>query len=62
MIHCIDIRKQQESTDTDINVHIKQNSVRKISLNIGKDISDNDYGEISTIDKMQKMDIILLNG
>ena len=38
-----------ESTDTDINVHIKHNAIRNISLHIVKDISDNDYGEISTI-------------
>ena len=45
-IHYFESIKQLYSTDTDINVHIKQNSVRKISLNIGKDISDNDYGKI----------------
>ena len=62
IIHCIESRKQHESEDTDINVHIKKNDIRDIALNILKDISDNNYGEVSTIDKIQKMDIILLNG
>ena len=35
----------------DINVHIKQNSISNIALNIGKNISDNYYGKFSTIDK-----------
>ena len=44
-------RKQYEENNTDINVHIKYNNIRNIALNIGKNISDNYYGAISTIDK-----------
>ena len=51
IIHCIYSRKQTESTDTVINVHIKHNTISNIDLNIGKDISENDYGAISIIDK-----------
>ena len=51
IIDCIENKRQHESTDTDINVHIKKNAIRNISLNIFKDISVNDYGAISTIDK-----------
>ena len=51
IVHFIDSIKQHEATNTDINVHIKQNAILNIALNIGKDISDNDYGEVSTIDK-----------
>ena len=51
IIHCIESRKQHESKDTDINVHIKKNYISNIDLNIDKDISDNDYGSISKIDK-----------
>ena len=40
-----------ESTNTDINVHIKQNFTSNIALNIRKDISDNNDGVISKIDK-----------
>ena len=43
--------KKHKSTDTDINVHIKQNFISNIDLDICKDISDKDYGEISTIDR-----------
>ena len=45
-----------------MNVLIKQNATRYITLTIGRYISDNDYGSISTIKKIQKVDIILLNG
>ena len=51
IINFIDIIKQHESTNTDTNFYIKQNSIRKIVLDSGKYISDNDYEEISTIDK-----------
>ena len=34
-----------------MNVHIKHNDIRNIVLNTGKDISENDYEAISTIDK-----------
>ena len=51
IIYCIESRKQQESIDTDVYVHIKYNAGKNIALNIGKDISDNNYGEASTIDK-----------
>ena len=30
---------------------MKNNPIRNIDFKIGKDISDNDHGEISTIDK-----------
>ena len=45
-IHCVENRKQQKSTDTDINVHIEKNATRNIALHIGKYIIDNDYGAI----------------
>ena len=51
MIHCIDSRKQHESTNTDINIHMKNNAIKNIDLSIGKDISANDYGDILTINK-----------
>ena len=51
MIHFIDSRKKHESTNTDINVYIKHNTIRNIDLHIGNDICENCYGEISTIDK-----------
>ena len=51
IIHCIDSREQHESADTGIHVHIENHSIRKIALNIGKDISENDYGAILTIEK-----------
>ena len=51
IIHCIESRKQHKTTDTEINVNIKHNSIRKIALNIIKYIIDNDYGSISTIEK-----------
>ena len=44
IIHCIDGIKQHESTNTDINVHIKLKSIKNIALNIGRDISVKDYG------------------
>ena len=47
----VDMIKHHKSFNTDINVNIKQNSISKISLNIGKYISDNDYIVISTIDR-----------
>ena len=43
--------KQHKSTDTEISFHIKHNAIRNIAFKIVKDISDNDYGEISTIEK-----------
>ena len=46
IIHCIDSRKQNKSTNTDIVVHIKHNAIRNTDLNIDKDISDNDYEAI----------------
>ena len=51
IIHFIDSKKQHETTRYDINVNIKKNSIRKITLNIGRDIRDEYYGTISTIDK-----------
>ena len=45
------IVKKNESIDTEINVYIKQNTIGSIALNIGKDIRDNNYGEMSTMDK-----------
>ena len=51
IIHCIEGRKKHRILDTNINVHIKQHAISNIALNIGKHISDNDYGSISTIDK-----------
>ena len=51
IIHCIESRKQQKKSDTDRHVNIKQNFIKNIDLNIGKNISDNNYGSISTIDK-----------
>ena len=53
IIHCIPSRKEK-SSDTDINFHIKQHSIRNVALQIGKNISDNDYGEISKIEKYRK--------
>ena len=32
---------------------MKNNVIRNIALSIGKNISDNDYGSISTIDKSE---------
>ena len=51
LIHCIDSRKQNNSTNTDIDVYKKHNSIGNIYLSVGKDISDSNYGEISTVDK-----------
>ena len=51
IINCIDSKKQNEATKPDIDVHTNHNYIREISLNIGRDISDNDYGKISTTDK-----------
>ena len=51
IIHCIDGIKQHESTNTDINAHIKYNFISHIYLKIEKYTSDNDYGSISAIDK-----------
>ena len=62
IMHCIESRNQHKSTETGISFYVKHNAIRDIVLNIGKDISDNYYGEISTIDKMYQMYIILLNG
>ena len=45
--HCIDCIKVLKSTNSNINVHIKQNSIKNISFNIFKGISDNYYEEIS---------------
>ena len=52
IIHCIDGRKQHESTNTDINAYIKKNFIRNIALNIGKDISDRNYGSVSKFETM----------
>ena len=54
IIHCINIIKQHEATNTDINVRISHNSIRNISLNIVKNLSDNGYGAIYTIVKKLK--------
>ena len=62
MIYYIEIIKQHESTDTDINVHIKQNSIKNIALKIVKDISDNNYEIFQQLTQIQKIGIILLNG
>ena len=51
IIHYIDIKKQHKTTKYDINVHMKQNDIRNIALKIGRDISSEDYGKISTSDK-----------
>ena len=51
IIYCGEIIKQLESTHTGINFQLKHNAISIIALNIGKDISDNHYVEISTIDK-----------
>ena len=48
-IHFIESIKHHESTDTDINVHIKQHVIRNIALNSVRNISDNNYGALSTI-------------
>ena len=45
-MHYIERRKQQESTENDINGCIKHNTIRNISLNIGEYIGENDYGAI----------------
>ena len=49
-IHCIDSRKQRESMNTDTNVITNQNSIINIDLNIGKYISEINYGAVSTTD------------
>ena len=36
IINCLGSRKQHEETITEINVHIEQNAISNISLNIGK--------------------------
>ena len=59
--HCVDSRKQHEAINTDKTNCIIHNYIRNIDLNIGKYISDNDNGEIYTIEKMHNVDIILLN-
>ena len=59
--HFIYSIKQHESTNTNINDCIKQNSIRNISLNISKYTRDNDYGENSAIDKNAEKNIILIN-
>ena len=51
IIDFVESRTEHKSSDTDINIHIKLIYIRKISLNIGKDISDNNYVAISTINK-----------
>ena len=43
--------EREKKTDTDRNVYIKHNYIRNVALNIGKDRSDNYYGETSKIDK-----------
>ena len=43
-------------------LRLTHNVIRNIALSIGKYISDNYYGEISTIDKNAEIDVILLNG
>ena len=44
-----------KSSDTDINVHIKHHAIRDIALSIGKNISDNYYWAISTLEKCRKL-------
>ena len=39
IIHVICCKKQHETTNSDINVNIKQNAISNIALNIGRDIS-----------------------
>ena len=51
IIHCVGSQKQHVATNSDINVHIKQNSIRNIALNIFRDIIDEYYDAISIIDK-----------
>ena len=46
VIHCID---KHESTNTEIKVQIRHNIISKIPLNNDEDISDNNYGAITTI-------------
>ena len=58
-IHCIESRKQHESTDTEINiyinVHMKQNTTSNIALNIGRGISDKGYESILKTEKCRKL-------
>ena len=58
VVHLIYSIRQHKSADTEININRKQNSINNIALNIGKQISDNNYGVISKIDKNAEMDII----
>ena len=51
IIHCVESRKEHKSSDTDINVFIKHNSIRNIDLNIGKYISEKNYESFSAMDK-----------
>ena len=51
IIHCIDIIKWHEETNTYINFNIRHNAISNIALKIGKDIIDDNNGEISKIDK-----------
>ena len=46
--------KKHLSLDADKNVHIKWYPIRNIDLNIGKNISENDYGAMSKIGKLRK--------
>ena len=43
--------KKNESTNTYINVHIKNNYISNIASNIGRYIFDKDYGETYTIEE-----------
>ena len=61
-IFCIDSKKTHKATNYDINVHIEQSDIKNMYLNIGRDVSDKDYGSIYTIENKIKLDIILLNG
>ena len=60
-MHCIDIIKQHETTNTNININIKQNSIRKNASNIDRYISENDYGEMYTIERIENVNIIFFN-
>ena len=43
--------KKYEATNSDVNFHIKHNSISNISLNLERYVSDKYYDSISTIDK-----------
>ena len=43
--------KTHQATNSDINVHIKKNAIKRIASNTVKDISKEDYVPISAIEK-----------